>query len=193
MPVNRGDQYYVKCLGSDTELFTGTDVSDLYLNNLIVNPRGQQIPSNITPPIPPPPQPYQYVPPNGWVLRPMTIKQFNQFSLDAEKVINLINAGETTLAGSLTLTLINSYQPILWSQVALNLANSYRTGYNELDASFPAMRYDSVYQIHWVYAPPEFNSGYNPIIELQNTPQINLNRPQDYESGGDAGGGGPGE
>lgn len=164
LPFNQGEKYFVKCLGSDTELFTGSDFSTLFLQNIIGVPQSPAIPSTNVPTIPNPPTPYTYVPPAGWVLRPMTAQQFKEFSQDAAIIISIVNAGGT-LESALPITLIQFYSPAEWSTVALNLAKSFRTGYEAFDASFPAMVYDSIYNIHWVYAPSSFNLGYNPLLD----------------------------
>ena len=162
IPFNQGQKYYVKCIGSDTELFTGTDITSINLNALIGTAGGATIPSSNIPTIPTPPTGNPYSPPAGWVLRPMTFEQFNQWSSDAEIIINLIRSGET-LEYALPVTLIAFYQPELWKTVAYNLANSFRPGYDAFDATFPAMVIDNTNNIKWVYAPPEFNQGYNPL------------------------------
>lgn len=164
LPFNQGEKYFVKCLGSDTELFTGSDYTSLFLDNIIASPQSPAIPSSNVPTVPAPPTPYTYVPPAGWVLRPMTVQQFNEFSKDAAIIISTVNNGGT-LESAIPITLISFYTPAAWSTVALNLAKSYRSGYVALDASFPAMVYDSIYNIHWVYAPSDFNFAYNPLLD----------------------------
>jgi hypothetical protein len=159
---NNSEKYFVKCLGSDTELFTGTDFPFLFLRKKLEDPSRDK---NAV--LPNPPNSKDYVPPAGWERRTMTYEQVKQFSFDAAIIIAFVTEGKT-VENALSYTGIQFYDPPLWKTVALNLAKSYRPGYTELDQSFPACIYDTSYGFFWVWAPPEFNVDYNPINDPNN-------------------------